>query len=187
MSERLNKIPGKLTEHMMTLGSFITSGVYVNRTLNKKEFDPERKVTLAINQGLCFLIPTIAAYTVNLMLDKKIKKFEYRVSNKMQYARDLAKIEGKEIPKFARDMKNVKGIRILSAIGVFTLIYRYLTPVAVTPLANKIGDRWNAKSASKKEVVYQEKIKNSKIQPLEIDEAKKMSAELSDTKDKNIA
>ena len=150
LSEKLNKIPGKLTEHMMTLGSLITSSVYMNRTLNNKDLDPERKVTLAVNQCLCFLIPTAAAYTVNHLLDKKIKNFEYRVSNKIQYAQDLAKIEGKEVPKFAKNMKNVKGIRILSGIGVFTLIYRYITPVAVTPGANKFGNWLNNILAERK-------------------------------------
>lgn len=150
ISETLNKLPGKLTEHMMTLGSLITSSVYMTRTLQNKDLDPDRKQTLAINQLLCFLVPTAAAYTVNRVLDKHIKNFEYRVSNKMQYARDLAKFTGTEIPKFAKNMKNVKGIRILSSIGVFSLTYRYVTPVIMTPIANMLGDKWNAKRALKR-------------------------------------
>ena len=151
LSERLNRLPGKLTEHMMTLGSLITSSVYMTRTLHNKDLDPERKKTLAINQGLCFFIPTAAAYTVNHFLDEKIKNFEYRVSNKMQYAQDLAKFGGKEVPDFARNMKNVKGIRILSSIGIFALTYRYITPVLVTPFANWLGNRLNSKKAEKTE------------------------------------
>ena len=150
LSEKLNNLPGKLTEHMMTLGSLITSSVYMTRTLQNKDLDPERKKTLAINQGLCFFIPTAAAYTVNRVLDKHIKDFEYYVSNKMQYAQDYSKFSGTEVPKFARNMKNVKGIRILSSIGIFALTYRYVTPVLVTPFANWLGDKLNARSAAKK-------------------------------------
>ena len=156
ISEKLNKLPGKLTEHMMTLGSLITSSVYMTRTLQNKDLDPDRKQTLAINQFLCFLVPTAAAYTVNRVLDKHIKNFEYRVSNKMQYARDLAKFGGTEIPKFAQNMKNVKGIRILSSIGVFSLTYRYITPVIMTPIANMLGDKWNEKRALKRKIAEAE-------------------------------
>lgn len=149
VSEKLNRLPGKLTEHMMTLGSMITSSVYMTRTMQNKDLDPERKKTLAINQGLCFLIPTMAAYTVNRFLDKHIKEFEYRVSNKMQHARDMAKFKGEKIPKFAQNMKNVKGIRILSSIGIFSLTYRYVTPVLVTPFANWLGDKLNKRKLAK--------------------------------------
>ena len=150
LSEKLNRLPGKLTEHIMTLGSMITSSVYMTRTLHNNDLDPERKKTLAINQGLCFFIPTAAAYTVNHFLDKQIKNFEYRVSNKMQYAQDLAKFRGTEVPKFAQNMKNVKGIRILSSIGIFALTYRYVTPVLVTPFANWLGNKLNSKKNEQK-------------------------------------
>ncbi len=150
VAEKLNKIPGQLTEHMMTLGSLITSSVYMNRTLKNKDLDPERKRTLAINQFLCFLLPTVAAYTVNHALNERIKKFEYRVSNKMQHAEGYAKYMGKEVPEFAKNIKNIQGIRILSSIGIFALTYRYITPVVITPIANLVGDWYNAKRAQKK-------------------------------------
>ena len=47
--------------------------------------------------------------------------------------------------------KKVAGVRTLASLAVFTIIYRYATPVLITPIANKIGDRVNAKKAAKKE------------------------------------
>ena len=36
-----------------------------------------------------------------------------------------------------------KGWKVLGSLTIFTLIYRYLAPVLVTPMANKIGDKLN--------------------------------------------
>ena len=159
LSEKFNKLPGELTQHMMTLGSFITSSVYMARTLQNKDLESDRRRTLAINQGFCFAIPTIAAYTVDKCLKERIKKFEYRVSNKMQYAQDLAKFKNTEVPKFAKNKANVKGIRILTSIGIFSLIYRFITPVGITPIANMCGEKWNARIAEK------QKANNVEMQP----------------------
>lgn len=147
VSNWLSRQWGKPTQHLMTLGSFITSGVYMNRTLNNKNLDKERRRTLAINQLLCLIIPTIAAYSVDKVINKHVKNFEYRVTSKMNYAKKIAEITKKEVPNFAKNPGNAKGFRIISSIGVFALIYRYLTPVLITPCANKIGEHLNAKKA----------------------------------------
>ena len=47
MSETLSKSPGNVTEHMATLGSMITSSVYMTRTLTNKELDPQKRKTLS--------------------------------------------------------------------------------------------------------------------------------------------
>lgn len=145
----------KATQHMVTAGSFLTSGMYVQQTLNKKELDPEKRKTLAINQTLCFIVPTIAAYTVDHLLNDWVKKREYRYSGLQDYKAEMAKIEGKskeEIEKITGGLSNrLKGVRILAGLATFTLIYRYATPVLITPIANKIGDWVNARNAAKKE------------------------------------
>ncbi len=154
-SGKMAEKTSKATQHMVTAGSFLTSGMYVQQTLNKKELDPEKRKTLAINQGLCFVIPTIAAYTVDHLLNDWVKKREYRYSGLQDYKAEMAKIEGKskeEIEKITGGLSNrLKGVRILAGLATFTLIYRYATPVLITPLANKIGDWVNARSAAKKE------------------------------------
>ena len=154
-SGKMAEKTSKATQHMVTAGSFLTSGMYVQQTLNKKELDPEKRKTLAINQALCFFIPTIAAYTVDHLLNDWVKKREYRYSGLQDYKAEMAKIEGKskeEIEKITGGLSNrLKGVRILAGLATFTLIYRYATPVLITPLANKIGDWVNAKNAAKKE------------------------------------
>lgn len=148
VSEYLTKLPGNITQHMATLGSLITSSVYVQQTLTKKDLDPERRRTLAINQILCFFIPTIAAYTVDKMIKNWTKKQEYGYSGLLEHTADIAKYEGRiaDSEKIYKGLgEKLKGVRILATLATFTLIYRYATPVIITPIANKIGEMVNNK------------------------------------------
>ena len=156
VSESLTKIPGDMTQHMVALGSLITSGTYVQRTLTNKDLDPNRRRTLAVNQALCFVVPTIAAYSVDKLINAAVKKNEYRYTGLKLHDLEMDKIAGKISPKSEAEAyqnlgKKAKGVRVLASLAVFTLIYRYATPVLITPVANKIGDWWNARIAAKKE------------------------------------
>lgn len=74
-SDALSKLADKfknsdnLYQHCLTIGSVITSGLYMQRTLANDKLDKDRKNTLAVNQGLTFVLSTIGAYA----LDKYIK------------------------------------------------------------------------------------------------------------------
>ena len=152
LSEKLANMPGDVTQHMATLGSLITSSVYVQRTLSNKDMDPDRKKTLAVNQALCFVVPTIAAYTVDSMIKDKVKKIEYRYSGLKEHEAAMARINGKDAKAITDSLgKKLKGVRILAGLATFTLIYRYITPVVITPIANMIGDKLNARAKAKKE------------------------------------
>ena len=153
-SAKLSDVPGGLTQAMSTFGSLITSSVYVQRTLSNKDLDKEKRTTLAVNQGLCFIVPTIAAYIVDKLINEKVKKFEYRLSGIKQHDAAEALLKGnKELSEkiLGGLNKNIKGVRILASLSVFTLIYRYATPVLITPIANKIGDWLNLKLKERKE------------------------------------
>ena len=45
--------------------------------------------------------------------------------------------------------KKLKGVRLLTSLSVFAFIYRYATPVLITPLANWISNKVNERSHSK--------------------------------------
>lgn len=153
ISAGLSKLPGSVTQHMTAFGSLITSSVYMQQTLSNKELDPDRRRTLSINQGLCFVVPTVAAYTVDNVINNWVKGNEYRYSGQYQQEIDIAKLEGKDAKvieqKAATLSKKLKGFRTLASITVFALIYRYFTPVVMTPVANWFGDKINAKKAAK--------------------------------------
>lgn len=166
VSEFLTKIPGDMTQHMVALGSLITSGTYVQRTLTNKDLDPDRRRTLAVNQALCFVVPTIAAYSVDKLINAAVKKKEYRYTGLKLHDLEKDKIAGKIAPKdeaaaYESLGKKAKGVRVLASLAVFTLIYRYATPVLITPIANRIGDWWNARIAAKKERKNEQGVKNA--------------------------
>jgi len=55
-----------LYQHCLTVGSVITSGLYMERTYTNKKLDKDRRNTLVVNQGLTLALSTAGAY----MLDK---------------------------------------------------------------------------------------------------------------------
>ena len=57
-----------LYQHTLTVGSVITSGLYMQRTYTNDKLDKDRRNTLVVNQGLTLLISTAGAY----LLDKSI-------------------------------------------------------------------------------------------------------------------
>ena len=152
LAKSMSNVPGKMTAHMATLGSLITSSVYVERTLRNKDLDNEKKKTLAINQGLCFLVPTACAYTVDHLLRGSIKDKEYRYSGRQlaKVSKKMDKMSEAQIKDFNKLMGDrLKGFSTLATLVTFTLIYRYATPVIITPIANWLGEKLNKKQAEK--------------------------------------
>ena len=150
LSKKLTKFPGSMTEHMATLGSAITSSVYMARTLQNKDLDDDKKKTLAINQGLCFVVPTICAYTVNHLISDFNKKLEYRYSAHQEAKKAKSKMTEAELKEFNKLVgERLKGFKVLASLATFTLIYRYVTPVIITPIANWIGQQLNSKEQNK--------------------------------------
>lgn len=152
VSAALSDIPGGVTQAMATFGALLTSSTYVTRTLGNKDLEDDKKRTLAVNQTLCFIVPTIAAYTVDKLISGWVKKQEYRFKNVNLGVAEKLKADGKTeaAEKLVKQIvKNSNGVRILASLATFTMIYRYATPVLITPLANKIGNWANARRAEK--------------------------------------
>ena len=175
-----DKVKGSnnLFKHFMAVGSLITSGMYMEKTLTNKNLDSDRKRTLAVNQGLTFLVSTAGAYyldnKLNNLWDKVTVKYAGAKFNDETFAKTFIdtnkqnKKAGKSLLKAkdyidsniskylteANDIKNfksqIKGMGVLKSMLVFALVYRYIVPVAVTPFANKIGDAIIAKKKARR-------------------------------------
>ena len=156
IANALTKIPGAPTEHMMVLGSAIQSSIYMARTKKDKNLDEDRKETLMLNQLLCFIVPTLIGYCVNGIMREKIKKLGYRYADVIKdRAKELLE-KGDEIgAKKANELLEklplrTKAVSTLSELASFTLIYRFLSPVVVTPFANAWGEHRLEKKKAKK-------------------------------------
>lgn len=149
---------GNVTQHLATLGSVITSSVYMQKTLTNESLDKDRRKTLAWNQGLVLGFSTVGAYSLNNLMGDINKQLEYKYvalqENKM------AKM-GKVDPKKLAEMKEVfskrlGGFRTLMPIVTFTMVYRYISPVAITPVANWISDKFSEAKKQKEPVIATE-------------------------------
>lgn len=174
-----DKVKGSnnLFKHFLAIGSLITSGMYMEKTLTNKDLDSDRKRTLAVNQGLTFLVSTAGAYYLDNKLnnwwDKVTVKYAGAKFNDENFAKTFIntnkenKKAGKALLKakdyIADNLKKylfkddeikkfnsqIEGMGVLKSMLVFALVYRYIVPVAVTPVANKIGDALISKKKAK--------------------------------------
>lgn len=119
-----------LLNHLMTFTSTVLSGFYIRQTLKNDKLDERKRKTLAINQAVVFLLSTIGCYAgdkaTNKWYDKKIVSRFAAVNHNLE--RDTLK-------------KYLFGFSSAKKIMIFGFIYRYLTPVIATPIANHIGNK----------------------------------------------
>ena len=98
-----------LFQHCMTVGSVVTSGLYMQRTLANKDLDKDRRNTLAVNQGLTLVASTAGAYA----LDKYIKgwwdnvtaRFAGHLLNDKDFYEKFKK-EKADVIRVNKDLKN---------------------------------------------------------------------------------
>ena len=124
-----NKI--KVVKHISAFIGLIISGLYIHKTLSNDKLDPQKKTTLALNQGIVSLTATVLGYTVDGLAGKQIDKLIRKYSAANMGDESLTTLR--------------KGVKAASSIMIFGLMYRYIAPVVVTPIANHIGNKIQAK------------------------------------------
>lgn len=131
LAEKTAKVEN-MTDHMNTAGSFVTTASYAGSTLCNKNLEKKPARTLALNQLMVTALSTIGAYTINNGIGKFTKQMSYKFSDVNQL-----------LPRKVLE-KRVKGFSIAQKLLTFSLMYRYVAPVLVTPLASKIGAALNS-------------------------------------------
>lgn len=144
---------GNLPSHMATAGSFVTTYFYANRTLhtlNKDEEQKKRAKTLVLNQVLVTGVSTALAYGANGALGKISKNLGYKFREANQGHKKLS--------------TRMKGFDIAKQLLIFTMMYRYIAPVIVTPVASKafkLYDNWKAKKDEKNQTAQNQAVKTN--------------------------
>lgn len=135
--EKFGKSPN-LVANLSTASSAVTTGLYVYKTLTDKKMDKKEKLTLALNQALTFAASTLITYTALGALksskNKLVGKFAEAVTARSGSCSDSLK----------------QGANAAIDLLVCSSVNRYLSPVAVTPIANWLGDKVTKKSEAKK-------------------------------------
>lgn len=127
-----------MPSHMATAGSIVTTYFYASRTkktLNKDEEQKKRAKTLMLNQWMVTGVSTALGYGVNGALGKMSKNLGYKFREVNQGN-----------PKLTSRMK---GFDIAKQLLIFTVMYRYVAPVLVTPVASKISKVYQNYKANK--------------------------------------
>ena len=154
VSHKLAGASNQMTQHMATTGSLLTSSVYFYQTVTNKKLDADKRNTLGINQVGCFIVPTVCAYGVDHLLRNFNKNMEYRYSGLMRQKMVSGALSQQECEKLTKSLgTKLKCFGALMGLATFTTIYRYATPVIITPIANKIGEHFNKKRKEKAQEV----------------------------------
>ena len=109
------------------------SGFYMYNTAKSKKIEPEQKKPLMVNMGLVTALATTAGVIADNAVDKRIKNYQefFKQKNPQMDTKTLDSC--------------VTGIRGAATLLIFTMIYRYIAPVVVTPIANKISNHFFGK------------------------------------------
>lgn len=86
-AEKLDSV----VDHMQVAGSIIISGMYMLQTIRNKDLDEDRRRTLAVNQGLTFLISTFGSYLIDRRLDGWWENVTTKYAEKQTGDKDLGK------------------------------------------------------------------------------------------------
>lgn len=125
---KVSKNEDKLRQYLMVAYSLGLQTNYVANVLSNDRMPKKRKQTLAINNTLTFFIPAIGAFTVDKAINNGVKRLQlYMVKTNKEVGKKL-------MPSSSA----VKGVKAAASIIVFTTMYKWLSTVVATPIADKI-------------------------------------------------
>lgn len=155
-----SKDSSNATKHFAVVGAFVTSAAYAYNTLKNNKLEKKNSTTLAINQALGWVVPTLLGYLIDSGIAEHTKEIEYNFAAKITKAMKMSALDSKEYNEaLERTVKQIKGVRTIAGIVTFTLLYRYLAPVFIAPVANKLGE-WVGKKSDKKLADKQQIVQN---------------------------
>ena len=141
----------KYLPHLIAAESLWLSTFYVLGALKNDKISKEQKKTEVYYQSLVTAFSAIGAYTLDNVVNKGINNFA-KTFEKVNPTMDSAA------------MKNsLNGLKNLKTLVIFATIYRFIGPVLLNPIANKITGRKKADKAPQKPAAQQ--IENKPAQP----------------------
>ncbi|MGN1124632.1 MAG: hypothetical protein ACI4SM_00460 [Candidatus Gastranaerophilaceae bacterium] len=118
-----------LMVHLSTASSAVTSGLYIYKNLTDSKKTKNEKITSALNQALTFGISTALTYGVS----KALGKVSANICDKFANAISAKGYDAAKNAALKAGAKNAIDLVVCSSIN------RFFVPVAVTPIANKLG------------------------------------------------
>lgn len=123
-----------IVAHYSAAESIVLSGFYIQQTLKNDKLDEKKRKTLAINQAGTCVVSAVMSYAADKAINNKISE----LTNKY-----LAVNVNTASEKALNNWK--AGFSAAKTIMVFGIIYRFIAPVFVTPVANWLGNKLDEK------------------------------------------
>lgn len=158
-------IKNKWFQHAIAAEAIYLTGFYMYNTKKSKSIPEHQKRPMMVNQALVSTLCTTLGYVVdnkiskafngmkNLFLLTNAKPIAEKMSGKVVEAVKMAKDTGAVEAAYKMPLKRLNGIASgiskLKSVLVFGFIYRYFSPVFVTPIANKVSELMDKKLGSK--------------------------------------
>lgn len=115
----------KLSPFLMVAYSAFLQTNHVVNILRNDQMPKERKETLAVNNVLAFIIPTIGAFTIDGTINKGVDRFQ-------KYTESL---HGQKL-----NPKQMKGLKTIKSVFIFSMMYKYAATIITTPMADVVTD-----------------------------------------------
>lgn len=132
--------------HLIAAESLWLSTFYVLGAMKNNKISKEQKKTEVYYQGLVTAFSAIGAYTLDSVVNKGINNFA-KTFEKVNPAMDKTMMHN-----------SLNGLKNLKSLVVFATIYRFIGPVLLNPIANKITGR---KKGDKKPEQEKQKAENT--------------------------
>lgn len=123
------------TAHLAALCANVLNGFYMYNVSRSKKIEEEQKGPLMLNMFIGTVFSTIGGYAVDGAINKKLKPIDEAIEKNFE----KAKVDGIK-----------KGFRIAKSLMVFQLLYRFVSPVIATPIANHISNKIREKKEGDK-------------------------------------
>lgn len=168
-------IKEKWFQHAIAIESIYLTSFYLRNTKKSKTIPEDQKRPMMINQILVTTLCTALGYTIDSKISKLFNNAKQaftlanviKITEKMKPAVETAKkaattpgaIEAAIKIPLKRANAIANGISKLKSVLVFGFIYRYFSPVFITPIANRISDLFEKKSNNKPKIETKTKTK----------------------------
>lgn len=124
------------------------SGFYALSAYQNPKYEKKQKQTEAVYQTLSSIFCAVGAFSIDKVVNEIMERFA-KTFEKNYNQEAMAKLIAKDSEALDK-CKN--GVKQLKSIVIFTTIYRFVGPVLMNPVANKISGHFQDKANEKKQV-----------------------------------
>ncbi len=155
-------IKHKWFQHAIACEAIYLTSFYMYNTKKSKNIPENQKRPMMVNQALVSTLCTTLGYVVDSKISKAFNgmkeiflvtnaipiadKMKGQVSKAVKAAKSKGAIEAAKKMPLKQVNGIVSGISKLKSVLVFGFIYRYFSPVFITPIANRVSEYMDKKS-----------------------------------------